>query len=299
MTVTRLFDFIRFQEEHYPQACAFAGRINGDWRRYSVEEVIRVSTEISKGLIALGVAPGDRIAIVSENRPEWSLVDIGILQTGAISVPIFSGSTQSEISYIIRHAGVRFAFVSSDALYRIMQQIQSEDGRVQAIFSFAELPDCEHLTSVIEAGEQLEDGSVVARMETILPADLATIIYTSGTTGVPKGVMLSHENIVSNVKSTGTVLPLNHTHRTLTVLPLSHAFERMVLYTYMYLGASIYFSRHPDHLSEDMLEVNPHFMTCVPRFLEKIYEQLVGQAEHLGENEKGYVLMGAQACGEA
>jgi long-chain acyl-CoA synthetase len=281
MEVHKLFDFIRYQKEKYPQEVSLAEKVDGKWVTYSTDDVIEKSNQVSKGLIAMGVQPGDKIAIISNNRPQWNFVDIGLLQVGAIDVPIYPTISASEYEYIFNHAEIKMAFVSSDDLLKKVLAIKDSVPTLGEIFSFEEIKGCRHWSEVLEAGKDVEMSEVESRMEAVKPGELATMIYTSGTTGKPKGVMLSHDNIVSNVKSTGEMLPLNETHRTLSFLPLCHIFERMVLYTYMSLGASVYYAESMEAIGDNLKEVKPHFFSTVPRLLEKVYEKIVGKGNAL------------------
>lgn len=276
MEVNRLFEIPEYQQAIFPQEVALAEKVHGKWKHYSTAEVIEQTRQMSKGLLALGIEPGDTIAIISNNRPQWNFTDLGALQIGAVIVPIYPTISQQEYAYIFNHAAIKLAFVSDTELLTKVQAIRQEVDSLQEVFTFDQIEGVQHWTAVLEAGKDISDEALANRRDRIAPDDLATIIYTSGTTGTPKGVMLSHDNILCNVKSVTTILPISHEHRVLSFLPLCHVFERMVCYLYQYMGASVYYaeSLDPILLRDNMLEVKPHFFTTVPRLLEKVYEAI-------------------------
>ncbi len=265
MDFHRLFDILPYQEARYAKAVAFCRRRAGGEDRFSTREAVASVESIAAGLLEAGLLPGERVGIVAaDNRPEWHFHDFAIQKAGGIVVPIHSTATDAEIAFILRDAGIRFCFVSDAgpgerlrrAAPEILEQIWHFDGE-EALP--CPTPD--------EALRQKLHGIGEGIRET----DLATIIYTSGTTGEPKGVMLSHLNIVSNIKSVITLVPVDYTHRVFSFLPLSHIFERMVTYSYMAVGATIYYPEHSGTLMRDLQEARPHYFAAVPRVLEKFY----------------------------
>jgi long-chain acyl-CoA synthetase len=285
MEPKRLFDFIYYQQENYPMKEAIGHNKDGQWQYFSTEEVIDIANKVSRGLIKLGVQPGDKIALIAyKNRPEWAMMDIGLQQVGAINVPVYPTISPGEYEYIFNDASVKFCFVGKDDLYDKVETAKPNISSLEKIFTF-DRQEGRPFWEEIFTDEGQEE--VEARKAAINPEDLATIIYTSGTTGNPKGVMLSHNNIVSNVTAVREIFPLDVGEKALSFLPLCHIFERAALYVYTYLGVSIAFTG-TDNLGGDdgdLRAVKPHFFTTVPRLLEKVYEKIYN---------KGLALTGAK-----
>jgi long-chain acyl-CoA synthetase len=276
MKLSRLFEIPEYQQATYPQTVCLAGRAGDEWKSYSTAEVLARAEQVSKGLLALGIGPGDTIALIADNRPAWNFLDLGALRIGAVIVPVYPTISEGEYAYIFNHAEIRLAFVSDEALWGKVNAIRGQVSSLREIYTFDRVEGAVHWEEMIAGGKEVSSAEVQERADRIGTDDLATIIYTSGTTGTPKGVMLSHRNILSNVQSVTTILPITQEHRVLSFLPLCHIFERMVCYVYLYMGASIYYSESldPPVLRQRMTEVRPHFFTTVPRLLEKIYEAI-------------------------
>lgn len=271
-TIRRLFDILTFQQTHYPQDVALAVKQEGDWRTFSSAEFVETVDQVSAGLLRLGIDTGDRIALMSHNRPEWNFIDLGAQQIGAIPVPIFPSANAETCAHILRDSGSKLAFVEHADNY---ERIEAVRGDLQHIYSFEKITGVRHWTAILD-GEDVSD--IEEHKRAIQEDDLATIIYTSGTTGNPKGVMLSHKNVLSNIKASTELVPLDEHHIALSLLPLSHVFERMVVYLYMTLGLSIYYAESPDTFADDIRDVRPHVVTVVPRLLEKVHERIVSRA---------------------
>jgi long-chain acyl-CoA synthetase len=281
MEVRRLFDAIYYQQQHYPQKVSLAGMKNGQWIKYSTEEVIDSANKISLGLLALGIQPGDKVATVTTaNRPEWNICDTGIGQIGAINVPLYPTISPSEYEYILNHAEVKICIVSDEGLYKKVMSVKDRVPTLQQVYTWDDVPTASNWKELMDAGKGGDLQQVKALMDAVDPAGLATLIYTSGTTGLPKGVMLSHNNIISNVHIVQKELPIEPGQVALSFLPLCHIFERMVSYTYVYKGVNVYYS-DIDTLGEKLQTVKPHFFTTVPRLLEKVYEKIVNKGLEL------------------
>ncbi len=278
---TRLFDIIYSQKADFEQPDAFACKTNGEWKKYSTQDVIDTGNKVSLSLLKLGVKPDDKVAIVSNNRPEWNMVDLGILQIGAVNVPVYPTISEHEYKFIFNDAEIKYAFVSDKNLFTKISNIKSEVPSLKEIFSFEKVEGCKHFSEFLEIGNGGDLSEVEKIKASVKPESLATIIYTSGTTGNPKGVMLSHNNIVSNVKAVLPVLPLDNTKRVLSFLPLCHIFERVVVYVYIARGVSVYYAESMETIAENLKEVKPNFFTSVPRLLEKVYIKLQGAAANL------------------
>ncbi|WP_298367382.1 AMP-dependent synthetase/ligase [uncultured Lutibacter sp.] len=282
--VTRLFDFAYYQLENYNLNKAFTTKYNGEWVSTSTKEFIKKGNEISRGLLKLGIKSGDKIAVIStNNRTEWNILDLGILQIGAISVPIYPTITKDDFEYIFNHAEITHCFLSDKDLYKKVKSVKKNIPTLQEIYSFDEVKKCKNWTKVIELGkDETSQVEVQKIMDSVKPEDLATIIYTSGTTGRPKGVMLSHNNIVTNVIDSMPRLPLKlGDFKALSFLPVCHIFERMLHYLYQYAGCSIYFAEGIDKIGDNLKEIKPDFMTVVPRLLEKVFDGIINKGSEL------------------
>ena len=283
-TPTRLFDFIENQAKHSPLTRAFNTKYDGEWVSTSSEEHLEKSNQISRGLLQLGVSKGDKVAIIStNNRTEWSIVDVGVLQIGGVDVPIYPTITPEDYAYIINHSESKFCFVSDVEVYNKIKTIRKECPNLEEVYCFDQIKGCQHWTKVLELGrDAAHQPKVQAIKESVLPLDLATIIYTSGTTGTPKGVMLSHKNIVSNVFAAQKRLPLEIGKAVaLSFLPLCHIYERMLIYLYQVTSTQVHFAVSIETIGENLNEVNPDVMTAVPRLLEKLYDKIYGKGQTL------------------
>lgn len=282
--VTRLFDFPYYQLEKYNLPDALVTKQNGQWIKTSTQEYIDKANAMSRGLLRLGVQKNDKIAIISSNnRTEWNITDIGALQTGAQTVPIYPTISAEEYAYVLNHSESKYCFISDEDVYQKITSIKHTVASLQEIFSFNDIPGCKSWKEVLELGVDTSNQDVVEdRKNSITATDLATIIYTSGTTGRPKGVMLSHQNIVSDVLMSAPRVPLRPGDtRALSFLPVCHIFERMLLYLYQYYGISIYFAESIEKISDNLKEVKPHVMSVVPRLLEKVYDKIYAKGADL------------------
>jgi long-chain acyl-CoA synthetase len=258
----------------------------GAWRHIAAEEFARRVRWAALGLATeLGIKKGDRVALLSENRPEWSIVDLAILSLGAVNVPIYTTQAPEQVGYILEDSGARVLLVSNKRVYRHAQTGFAEAKRLEGLVFFDE-PEANLPFPATTLGALEERGAEAERdapqtfqefVDGVRADDLATIIYTSGTTGEPKGVMLSHRNFVSNVIAISDTLPISSTDVALSVLPLSHIFERVVFYVFCWNGVSVYYAASFDQVGEHLREVKPTIMTAVPRLFEKVYHRIVKQ----------------------
>lgn len=281
--VTRLFDILpHYAESYKPKDDVLAGRDNGAWVKYSIIDYISHSSNISYGLVKLGVKPGDMIATISGGRPEWNLVDMGIQQVGAIHVPIYPTISESDYKYILSHAGVKVIFVSGWDTYRKIEHIVGNLEGLLDVYCFKETEGVKHLRELIALGsENPEPARIDSIKAGIKTDDLATIIYTSGTTGHPKGVMLSHSNIISNFMAVKDIPPIGEDGRALSYLPLCHIYERMLVYLYQYLGISVYYAESPATVGDNLRDIKPHILSTVPRLLEKVFDRIMNSGRKL------------------
>lgn len=276
--VKRLFDIPQYQQMNYPNEGMFVSKINGTWVKLSTGAFIEQTVAISKGLVALGVAPGEKVAIVSPNKVEWNILDLALLQIGAIVVPVYPNISSADYKHIFNDAQIRFCFAGTEELVEKLIGIQSAVPSLERVFRMTD--DNEHGLGYIHAlGHSVSITHINELKANVRNEDLATIIYTSGTTGNPKGVMLSHNNLLSNVLACTYSIPADHTSKVLTFLPVCHVYERMLHYLYMYLGASIHFAESMDTIGENIKEVQPEVFTAVPRLLEKVFDKIMAKGE--------------------
>jgi long-chain acyl-CoA synthetase len=284
VSITRLFDFPYYQQETYNLPVALATKKNGAWEKTSSQEYIAKANAVSRALLRLGVQKDDKIALItSNNRTEWNIMDIGILQTGAQNVPIYPTIAEEDYEYILNHSGSIYCFVSDVEVLDKVNAIKANVPTLKEVYSFNEIEGCKHWSELLTLGQdESNQNEVEARKDSIQTDDLATIIYTSGTTGKPKGVMLSHKNIVSNVLDSAPRIPFDPGKSTaLSFLPICHIFERMILYIYQYYGVSVYFGESIDKISDNLKEVKPTVITAVPRLLEKVYDKIYAKGSEL------------------
>ena len=281
--ITRLFDFPHFQLEKYNLKASLITKYNGEWIKTSSQDYIDKANAVSRALLKMGVQKDDKIALISTtNRTEWNIMDIGILQTGAQNVPVYPTITAEDYEYVLNHSESIYCFVSDEDVLEKVKKVQHKT-KIKDIYSFDHIEGCKHYSELFELGkDESSQKEVQSRKDAVKASDLATIIYTSGTTGKPKGVMLSHDNIVSNVLNSYPRLPLTSGEtRILSFLPICHIFERMLIYLYQYSGSSIYFAEGIDKIGENAKEIKPHLMSVVPRLLEKVYDKIYAKGSEL------------------
>ena len=284
MIPTRLFDFIDHQNEHAPLEKAFTTKYNGVWESLNTQQFCDQAHQISRALLNLGIESQDKIAMISStNRTEWNLIDVGLLAIGAVNVPIYPTISSEDYEYILNHSESQYCFVSDQEVYDKIVTIKDKVKSLKKIYSFDTIKGCPNWKELLEMGAASDqDAAVKKRKAAVLPTDLATIIYTSGTTGTPKGVMLSHNNVVSNVLASSKRLPLNIGEASaLSFLPICHIFERVILYIYMYNSVSVYFAESLDKIADNLREIKPNVMTAVPRLLEKVFDKIYARGAEL------------------
>ncbi|MFT3748313.1 MAG: long-chain fatty acid--CoA ligase [Agriterribacter sp.] len=286
----RLFDCLDYQLEKFPKEDMLVAKENGEWRKYSTQKVKDTSLQLAAGLSALGISGNDmttegrdKVAIISNNRPEWLITDLAVQQSGAILVPIYPTTNPLEIEFIFNDAEVKYVFVSSAELLEKIKSIQPKIPSLKGIYTFNKIEGANHWSEVLELSTN-EGLAAVSKIKNKIEAkDLATIIYTSGTTGTPKGVMLSHNNIVQNTFFAKESFPFDDqpTYKALSFLPLNHIFEKTVSYIYMFSGIGIYYAESLETIGANLQEVKPDVFTTVPRLLEKVYERIMSKGVEL------------------
>jgi long-chain acyl-CoA synthetase len=282
MNPTRLFDLIPYQISNFDKKLAFARKENGTWITYSSRDVKEIVDNLSLALMASGLVSGDKVAIISENRPEWNFVDLALQQFGAISVPMYPTITSADYSYIFDHADVKLIFVGDQVIYEKAAEVAGD----RKIYSFDHLAGVDHWTVLQEKGMSGNLADLEKSKQEVKEQDLFTIIYTSGTTGRPKGVMLTHHNVLTNVIGvSNNMLPTPGDGKVLSFLPLCHIYERTASFCFIYLGFEVYYAESMEKIGENLKEVKPHVFNTVPRLLEKVYDKIVA---------KGYELTGVK-----
>ncbi|HUX84631.1 MAG TPA: AMP-binding protein, partial [Chitinophagaceae bacterium] len=279
---SRLFDFLDYQLEHYPKSDMLSAKEGGVWKKRSTSEVKAQVDQLSSGLLRLGVGGHDfslegrdKVILISKNRPEWIITDLACQQVGAVLVPIYPTINPLELEFILGEVGAKYVFLGDEPLFYQILEVRAKVPGILEIFTFDVVPGARNYSELYGMAGPEDAEKIQSIKKSIRPDDLATILYTSGTTGNPKGVMLSHHNIVSNVLESMKVLPVNDKDKALSFLPLNHIFERMITYVYINAGVSIYYAVSMDTIAENLREVQPEIFTTVPRLLEKVYEKIM------------------------
>jgi long-chain acyl-CoA synthetase len=283
MEVSRIFDLLPYYKNKFkPKEDVLAGKEDGKWIKYSIDQYIEIANNISYAFLKLGVKKGDKIATITPNRPEWNFLDMGILQIGAVHVPIYPTISESDYKYILNQAEVKFVFVSGKELLKKIEHLLPDLPSIKDIYTFKQIDETKHLDNLIEMGKTNSDPKKLEEVsQTTEPDDISTLIYTSGTTGNPKGVKLSHHNILSNVFGVKHIFPMDETCKCLSYLPVSHVYERTNLLVYMYLGVSIYYAENMGAIADNLRELKPEMFTTVPRLLEKVYDKIMNKGRKL------------------
>ena len=278
MDVRRSFDILANQLEKFPKPDSLAAKVNGHYVPMTTQQVVDQANLVSLGLLKLGLKKADKVAIISMNRPEWLLADFGIAQIGGTSVPMYPSITVEDYKYIFTDAGVRAVFVADQHLFEKVQEATAGlDIPAANVFTFDKIEGARHFGELLELGRQGNPADLEPIKAAVQPDDLLTLIYTSGTTGQPKGVMLSHKNLLSNCLNSQSAVPVSKDDKALSFLPLCHIFERMVTYLYLLNGVSIYYAESMETIAENLREVHPSIFTTVPRLLEKVYDRIVAK----------------------
>ena len=283
MQVTRIFDILPHYLENFPAShTAFSSKKNKQWVDVSIEEYNEKVQYISSGLLALGMQKGDKIGIISSNRPEWNMLDMAAMQIGMVSVPIYPTISQADYAHILKHSDIKILFVEGKELRQKIEPLLPGIDNIKFIYTFSDQGELPYFDQLLELGRQTPQTELISEIsQSVSPDDLATIIYTSGTTGVQKGVMLSHNNIVQQFVNLAHI-PSDWATKVLSFLPLCHAYERMMVYLYQYRGISVYYAENIGTIAENIKEVQPNIMTVVPRILEKFYDKLHNGGAKLG-----------------
>jgi len=278
--ITRVFDLLKYNLEKFPKDEFISGKIKGVWKKYSTRDFCQTADNLSRGLISLGAVKGDRIAVMSHNRPEWNITDFAITQIGAYQVPLYPTLPEHDIKFILENAEVSILFVSDESLYQKVRTVLDSINTTIRIYTFEDIAGEPHWMSLVSDGAANATIDLEPWRAAVDPGDILTLIYTSGTTGTPKGVMLTHSNLVSNFTS-GSVLVPAEVKKGLSFLPLCHVYERMIIYMYMYRDVSVYYAESMETIVADIQFVKPNIFCTVPRLLEKVYDKIIEKGKAL------------------
>ena len=281
VTVTRVFDLLKYNLDKFPKEEFISGKINGEWKKYSTQKFSDTVDQLSKGLITLGIGKASKVAVMSPNRPEWNITDFAITQIGAYQVPLYPTLAELDIQFILTNAEVSVIFLADEALYQKVKPVCEQVNPAIKLYTFNQVDGAANWQELIDAGIAAGDSIDLEPLRAAVTADdILTLIYTSGTTGTPKGVMLTHNNLVQNFKSLSTIFPEN-VKTVLSFLPLSHIFERMITYLYMFTDGALYYAESMETIVADIQYVKPNAFSTVPRLLEKVYDKIMEKGKEL------------------
>ena len=286
VTITRVFDLLQYNLEKFPKEEFVSGKINGQWVKYSTQKFCDTVDALSRGLIGIGIGKGSRVAVISPNRPEWNIADFAIMQIGAYQIPLYPTLAEHDIKFILENAEVSVVFAADETLYKKLKNVCAEMGADIKVYTFNEVAGADNWSVLLADGIKQFQINLDEYRSQIKAEDILTLIYTSGTTGTPKGVMLTHNNLVKNFENSAVLLP-DGIRTGLSFLPLSHIFERMVIYLYMYTNTSVYYAESMDTIVADIQFVKPTVFSTVPRLLEKVYEKIMEKGKALTGIKKG------------
>lgn len=284
MEIRRIFDLVPYINTNYKKEVCLAGKVNKKWVTYSTEDYQQITEDFSMGLMSLGLQKGDKVAMISNNRPEWNFIDIGLMQAGIIHIPVYPTISVEDYTYILEHSKPKLVFLSDELLYKKLQPLIEGSEEIGAIYTINKIEGLPNWLEIVEKGKQ-QRPKLYEKFNEIRDGigedELATLIYTSGTTGFPKGVMLSHKNIVSNFLMFQYIHPLNDKARVLSFLPMCHVYERTVNYHFQHRGMAIYYAESMGTIVDDIKDVKPHIFNSVPRLLERVYDKIISKGKEL------------------
>lgn len=286
VTISRVFDLLQHNLEKFPKEEFVSGKINGQWVKYSTQKFSDTVDALSRGLISIGLGKESRVAVISPNRPEWNITDFAIMQIGAYQIPLYPTLAEHDIKFILENAEVTVVFAADETLYKKLKSVCAEISSDIKIYTFNDVQGADNWSALLDEGAKQSQVNLDEYRDKIKADDILTLIYTSGTTGTPKGVMLTHDNLVKNFQNSAVLLPEGITTG-LSFLPLSHIFERMVIYLYMFTNTSVYYAESMDTIVADIQHVKPTVFSTVPRLLEKVYEKIMEKGKALTGIKRG------------
>lgn len=282
LELNRIVDLIPYQLKNSPKAAAISDKVTGKWRKYSTFEVKVIVDKLSLAFLKIGIEPGDTIAIISKNRVEWNFIDLAVLQVGAILVPLYPNNSEDNYCFIFDDANVKLVFVEDIEILKKVKIVSKHTiANIMGIFTFNKIENNRNWTELLDQADETFRNELDNKINNVKESDIATVIYTSGTTGIPKGVMLTHNNIMSNVHTLTQIFPVHLYKRTISFLPLCHIFEKTAFYFYMLIGADINYPESIDTIGENIKEIKPNFFITVPRLLEKVFEKIMAAGREL------------------
>lgn len=286
VNITRVFDLLQYNLENFPKEEFISGKVKGEWKKYSTQHFCETVDTLSRGLLGIGVKKGSKVAVMSANRPEWNITDFAIIQLGAYQVPLYPTLAEHDIKFILENAAVNVVFVADELIYQKVKIAAAELTSELKVYSFDPVKGIPSWEELLEAGKAQAGLDLEVYRAEVKADDILTLIYTSGTTGTPKGVMLTHDNLVKNFEKSSVLVPPG-LHKALSFLPLSHIFERMIVYLHMYKGASVYYAESMETIVADIQFVKPNAFSTVPRLLEKVYDKIMEKGKELTGIKRG------------
>lgn len=278
----RIIDLLPFQLNNSPKNAAISDKVTGKWRSYSTIEVKTIVDKLSLTFIKLGIVPGDTIALISRNRVEWNFIDLSVLQVGAVLVPLYPNNSEDNYCYIFDDANIKLVFVEDNEILKKVNNVSKRTtAQIKDIFTFNNIRNRRNWSELLDLSDETSREELNKRISNVKESDIATVIYTSGTTGIPKGVMLTHNNIMSNVHALTQLFPVHLYKKTISFLPLCHIFEKSAFYFYMLIGAEINYPQSLETIAENIKEIKPNFFVTVPRLLEKVFEKIMAAGHEL------------------
>jgi long-chain acyl-CoA synthetase len=282
MEIKRVFDLLERLQTYAPKRDILNSKVNGEWMHFSVEDFVNNVNYVSSALLLTGLQPGDNVALMAANMPQWNFVDFGCQQVNMPTAPLFPTISNEDLKYVLNHCEAKIIFISEKSALKKLQDMKGELPHLQHIIALTDIPGARSFTEFLSLGKEHLDMVVIDKIKTTISRnDLFTILYTSGTTGQPKGVMIAHKNLLSNVYIAKDIAPFTTQWRALSFLPLNHVYERFIICLYLYHGVSIYYAESFETIGQNCKEIKPQVFVAVPRVLERVLEKIISTGEKL------------------